>query len=239
LEMQLSRHGDDDGIRYGGLRDCLETLLKTWDEAFLRETSGTIEGNVVATSVTPGCGSAIDDDADEQTKKCDVLSANATFISSGSLAVPESFRDAVRNGCQFGKDIVASNFGITNDDMGDDANELYYETVEPLDALEYKNGRVLTLLVPKDEANEDMAEDENPNRHKAAVLVLADDAAAAEDDDDEDEHERKCRRLPPNAVGPIECSTSRGLAAVRIGANRFIVLDLEEDEEDDEDDEDE
>jgi hypothetical protein len=239
LEMQLSRHGDDDGIRYGGLRDCLETLLKTWDEAFLRETSGTIEGNVVATSVTPGCGSAIDDDADEQTKKCDVLSANATFISSGSLAVPESFRDAVRNGCQFGKDIVASNFGITNDDMGDDADELYYETVEPLDALEYKNGRVLTLLVPKDEAEEDMAEDENPNRHKAAVLVLADDAAATEDDDDEDEDERKCRRLPPNAVGPIECSTSRGLAAVRIGANRFIVLDLEEDEEDDEDDEEE
>ena len=64
-------------------------------------------------------------------------------------------------------------------------------------------------------------------------------SSSESDDDDEDEDERKCRRLPPNAVGPSECSTSRGLAAVRIGANRFIVLDLEEDEEDDEDDEDE
>ena len=54
----------------------------------------------------------------------------------------------------------------------------------------------------------------------------------------EDDDERKCRRLPPNAVGPIECSTSRGLAAVRIGANRFIVLDLEEDEEDDDENDD-
>ena len=52
----------------------------------------------------------------------------------------------------------------------------------------------------------------------------------------DDEDERKCRRLPPNAIGPIECSTSRGLAAVRICANRFIVLDLEEDEEEDEED---
>jgi hypothetical protein len=234
LEMQLSRHGDDDGIRYGGLRDCLETLLKTWDEDFLRETSGTIEGNVVATPATPGSNSSIDGDVDDQTKKCDTLSANATFISSGSLAVQESFRDAVRNGCQFGKDVVASNFGMSSDDMGTDTNELYYETVEPLDALEYTNGRALTLLVPKeeDEAEEDMAEGENPNRHKAAVLVLAD-GVATFDDDGEDDDERKCRRLPPNAVGPIECSTSRGLAAVRIGANRFIVLDLEEDEEDD------
>ena len=38
----LSRHGGD-GI-FGGLRDCLEQLLKTWDDDFLRETSGTIEG---------------------------------------------------------------------------------------------------------------------------------------------------------------------------------------------------
>ena len=240
LEMQLSRHGDDDGIRYGGLRDCLETLLKTWDEDFLRETSGTIEGNVVATPATPGSNSSIDGDVDDQTKKCDTLSANATFISSGSLAVQESFRDAVRNGCQFGKDVVASNFGMSSDDMGTDTNELYYETVEPLDALEYTNGRALTLLVPKeeDEAEEDMAEGENPNRHKAAVLVLAD-GVATFDDDGEDDDERKCRRLPPNAVGPIECSTSRGLAAVRIGANRFIVLDLEEDEEDDDENDDE
>ena len=239
LEMQLSRHGDDDGIRYGGLRDCLETLLKTWDEDFLRETSGTIEGNVVATPATPGSNSSIDGDVDDQTKKCDTLSANATFISSGSLAVQESFRDAVRNGCQFGKDVVASNFGMSSDDMGTDTNELYYETVEPLDALEYTNGRALTLLVPKeeDEAEEDMAEGENPNRHKAAVLVLAD-GVATFDDDGEDDDERKCRRLPPNAVGPIECSTSRGLAAVRIGANRFIVLDLEEDEEDDDENDD-
>ena len=79
-----------------------------------------------------------------------------------------------------------------------------------------------------------MGEDDNPRRHKAAVLVLADDVATFNEDD---EDERKCRRLPPNAIGPIECSTSRGLAAVRIGANRFIVLDLEEDEEDEEDDE--
>ena len=35
--------------------------------------------------------------------------------------------------------------------MGTDTNELYYETVEPLDALEYTNGRALTLLVPKEE----------------------------------------------------------------------------------------
>ena len=164
-----------------------------------------------------------------------MLSANATFISSGSLAVQESFRDAVRNGCQFGKDIVASKFGIMRNDTDADADELYYETVEPLDALEYTNGRALTLLVPKeeDEAEEDMAEGENPNRHKAAVLVLADDVATFSEDD---EDERKCRRLPPNAIGPIECSTSRGLAAVRIGANRFIVLDLEEDEEEYEED---
>ena len=74
---------------------------------------------------------------------------SATFISSGSLAV-ESFRDAVRNGCQFGKDIVASKFGIMRNDTDADADELYYETVEPLDALEYTNGRVLTLLVPKE-----------------------------------------------------------------------------------------
>ena len=232
LEMQLSRHGGD-GICTDGLRDCLEQLLKTWDDDFLRETSGTIEGNVAVTPVAPGSGGSTNgDDVDDQTRRCDMLSANATFISSGSLAVQESFRDAVRNGCQFGKDIVASKFGIMRNDTDDDADELYYETVEPLDALEYTNGRVLTLLVPKeDEGN--MGEDDNPHRHKAAVLVLADDVATFSEDD---EDERKCRRLPPNAIGPIECSTSRGLAAVRIGANRFIVLDLEEDEEEDEED---
>ena len=229
LEMQLSRHGGD-GICTDGLRDCLEQLLKTWDDDFLRETSGTIEGNVAVTPVAPGSGGSTNgDDVDDQTRRCDMLSANATFINSGSLAVQESFRDAVRNGCQFGKDIVASKFGIMRNDTDDDADELYYETVEPLDALEYTNGRVLTLLVPKeDEGN--MGEDDNPHRHKAAVLVLADDVATFSEDD---EDERKCRRLPPNAIGPIECSTSRGLAAVRIGANRFIVLDLEEDEEED------
>ena len=232
LEMQLSRHGGD-GICTDGLRDCLEQLLKTWDDDFLRETSGTIEGNVAVTLVAPGSGGSTNgDDVDDQTRRCDMLSANATFISSGSLAVQESFRDAVRNGCQFGKDIVASKFGIMRNDTDADADELYYETVEPLDALEYTNGRVLTLLVPKeDEGN--MGEDDNPHRHKAAVLVLADDVATFSEDD---EDERKCRRLPPNAIGPIECSTSRGLAAVRIGANRFIVLDLEEDEEEDEED---
>ena len=124
-----------------------------------------------------------------------MLSANAAFISSGSLAVQESFRDAVRNGCQFGKDIVASKFGIMRNDTDADADELYYETVEPLDALEYTNGRVLTLWFQRRQGN--MGEDDS-SRHKAAVLVLADDVATFSEDD---EDERKCRRLPPNAIG--------------------------------------
>jgi aspartate carbamoyltransferase regulatory subunit len=148
----------------------------------------------------------------------------------------EHFQNAVRNGYQFGKDVIASNFG-----EGDTSGGLYDDAVEPIDVLEYTNGRVLTLVVPKSKTGEKnnndiiAIDDMDITKQQTAVLVLTGDTSIFNDDEEEEEV-RKCRRLPADATGPIECSTSRGLVAIRCGNNRFIVLDLEEDEEDEDDD---
>ena len=237
LENHFSRHDDSNNntvVRNSsvenGLRDRLESLLKTWDKDLLRETSGTIEANIKTSFVNPAAS------VSNTQRVEDILSANASFMSSGSLELNEHFQNAVRNGYQFGKDVIASNFG-----EGDTSGGLYDDAVEPIDVLEYTNGRVLTLVVPKSKTGEKnnndiiAIDDMDITKQQTAVLVLTGDTSIFNDDEEEEEV-RKCRRLPADATGPIECSTSRGLVAIRCGNNRFIVLDLEEDEEDEDDD---